>query len=159
MANPLQYSYLGVGDGQEGLACCDSWGRRVGHDWATELNWTELSRNSSITMFAFKCIYLQRFFYANKHMAYTHTHTHTHTHQQHICYCCLIGLWAVGLIPECVSESCLLKHRPTPCFWDWQSAFWVCSMVIWRIHWEPLTLIHISQNLCVSHYWIYTRSF
>ena len=30
----------GVGDGQGGLACCDSWGRRVGHDWVTELNWT-----------------------------------------------------------------------------------------------------------------------
>ena len=32
---------LGVGDGQGGLECCNSWGRRVGHDWATELNWTE----------------------------------------------------------------------------------------------------------------------
>ena len=32
---------LGVGDGQGGLVCCDSWGRRVRHDWATELNWTE----------------------------------------------------------------------------------------------------------------------
>ena len=31
----------GVGDGQGGLACCDSWGRRVGHDWTTELNWCE----------------------------------------------------------------------------------------------------------------------
>ena len=30
---------LGVGDGQGGLACCDSWGRRVRHDWATELIW------------------------------------------------------------------------------------------------------------------------
>ena len=30
---------LGTGDGQGGLACCDSWGHRVGHDWATELNW------------------------------------------------------------------------------------------------------------------------
>ena len=29
----------GVGDGQGDLACCYSWGRRVGHDWATELNW------------------------------------------------------------------------------------------------------------------------
>ena len=29
----------GGGDGQGGLACCDSWRRRVGHDWATELNW------------------------------------------------------------------------------------------------------------------------
>ena len=28
----------GVGDGQGGLACCVSWGRRVGHDSATELN-------------------------------------------------------------------------------------------------------------------------
>ena len=32
---------LGVGDGQGGLVCCDSWGRRVGHDWVTELNWTD----------------------------------------------------------------------------------------------------------------------
>ena len=32
----------GVGDGQGSLACCDSWGHRVGHDWATELNWTSL---------------------------------------------------------------------------------------------------------------------
>ena len=29
----------GVGDGQGSLVCCDSCGRRVGHDWATELNW------------------------------------------------------------------------------------------------------------------------
>ena len=28
---------LGVGDGQGGLLCCNSWGHRVGHDWATEL--------------------------------------------------------------------------------------------------------------------------
>ena len=30
---------LGVGDGQGGLACCGSWGRKVRHDWVTELNW------------------------------------------------------------------------------------------------------------------------
>ena len=30
---------LGVGDGQGGLACCDSWGHRVEHDWPAELNW------------------------------------------------------------------------------------------------------------------------
>ena len=42
----------GVGDGQGFLACCDSWGRRVGHDWATELNWTELRVPQTIvTMF------------------------------------------------------------------------------------------------------------
>ena len=26
----------GLGDGQGSLACCSPWGRRVGHDWATE---------------------------------------------------------------------------------------------------------------------------
>ena len=31
---------LGDGDGQGGLACYDSWGRRVGHDRVTELNWS-----------------------------------------------------------------------------------------------------------------------
>ena len=30
-----------VGDGQGSLACCSPWGRRVGHDWATELNWID----------------------------------------------------------------------------------------------------------------------
>ena len=29
----------GVGDGQGGLACCDSWSCTVGHDWVTKLNW------------------------------------------------------------------------------------------------------------------------
>ena len=33
---------LGFDDGQGGLACFNSWSHRVGHDWATELNWTEL---------------------------------------------------------------------------------------------------------------------
>ena len=30
---------LGVGDGLGGLVCCGSWGCRVGHNWAIELNW------------------------------------------------------------------------------------------------------------------------
>ena len=36
-----------VGDGQRGLACCGSWGRRARHDWATELNFSIVSKNSS----------------------------------------------------------------------------------------------------------------
>ena len=39
---------LGVGDGQGGLVCCGSWGLRVGHNWATELNWTELNWDSTM---------------------------------------------------------------------------------------------------------------
>ena len=27
---------LGIGDGQRSLVCCSPWGRRVGHDRATE---------------------------------------------------------------------------------------------------------------------------
>ena len=29
----------GVGDGQGSLVCCSPWGRKVRHDWASELNW------------------------------------------------------------------------------------------------------------------------
>ena len=45
VASSTQWTWVwvspGVGDGQGGLACCGSWGCRVRHDWATELNWTE----------------------------------------------------------------------------------------------------------------------
>ena len=45
---------LGVGDGQGGLACCGSmWLQRVGHDLATELNWTlDISYISRVTIFS-----------------------------------------------------------------------------------------------------------
>ena len=32
---------LGVGDGQGGLACCDSWVAKSPHDWATDLIWSD----------------------------------------------------------------------------------------------------------------------
>ena len=44
------------GDGQGGLACCDSWGRKES-DMTERLNWTELN-------------------WSNLACAYTHTHTH-----------------------------------------------------------------------------------
>ena len=36
----------GVGDGQGGLACCDSWGHK-GSDTTEQLNWTELNWTGS----------------------------------------------------------------------------------------------------------------
>ena len=33
-----------VGDGQGSLVCCSPWGRRVRHNWATELNWGKSSQ-------------------------------------------------------------------------------------------------------------------
>ena len=41
---------LGVGDGQGGLACCSSWGHRVGHDWVTEPNWTYAKRSEKMNI-------------------------------------------------------------------------------------------------------------
>ena len=38
---------LGVGDGQGGLACCDSWGRKES-DTTEQLNWTELKKTTYI---------------------------------------------------------------------------------------------------------------
>ena len=36
----------GVGDGQGGLACCSPWGcKESGHDWVTELNWTDFRKS------------------------------------------------------------------------------------------------------------------
>ena len=42
----------GIGDEQGGLAWCNSWGRRVGHDWATELNVSE--GNTLLLSFSFQ---------------------------------------------------------------------------------------------------------
>ena len=48
MASLTQWTWVwvktpGVGDGQGGLACCDSWGRKES-DMTEGLNWTELKR-------------------------------------------------------------------------------------------------------------------
>ena len=50
----------GAGDGQGGLACCGSCGRRVRHDWATELNWTELIWQSNTPDGSKKHFYIQK---------------------------------------------------------------------------------------------------
>ena len=39
---------LGVGDGQGSLVCRSLWGRRVRHNWATELNWRKTWRSQTI---------------------------------------------------------------------------------------------------------------
>ena len=53
MASPTRWTWvewtLGVGDGQGGLACCSSWGRKES-DMTEQLNWTELNSNSTINV-------------------------------------------------------------------------------------------------------------
>ena len=52
ISNVCEFEWTpGVGDGQGGLACCSPWGCRVGHDWATELNWTPVYGSSSSSSF------------------------------------------------------------------------------------------------------------
>ena len=51
----------GVGDGQRGLACCDSWGRKE-LDTTEQLNWTDLSLNSYIWYCAIDLIQFLAFF-------------------------------------------------------------------------------------------------
>ena len=47
----------GVGDRQGGLVCCDSWGRRFRHDWATDLNSPDLIWISSDLLNTQKVVY------------------------------------------------------------------------------------------------------
>ena len=47
----------GVGDGQGGLACCSSWGRKES-DMTEWLNWTELCSQSPVTSHSIKNIHV-----------------------------------------------------------------------------------------------------
>ena len=70
MASLTRWTWVWVNSGswwgQGGLACCDSWGRRVGHDWATELNWTELNWTIIVeqSVFPFGSILLHIFWWS-----------------------------------------------------------------------------------------------
>ena len=56
----------GVGDGQGGLACCNSWGRRVGHDWVTELKGQSVWGRQGNASFHPSILYLNFFFLSFK---------------------------------------------------------------------------------------------
>ena len=48
---------MGVGDGQGGLACCNPWGCKGRHDWATALKWTDIHQEG-YTFFSSANIYV-----------------------------------------------------------------------------------------------------
>ena len=58
---------LGVGDRQGGLTCCDSWGCRVGHNWATELTDCWFTILHSFQMYT---VVSQEFLYIILHLSY-----------------------------------------------------------------------------------------
>ena len=41
ITDSMDMSWVNSGIGDESLVCCSQWGSRVGHNWVTELNWTE----------------------------------------------------------------------------------------------------------------------
>ena len=47
----------GVGDGQGGLACCDSWGHKE-LDMTEWLNWTELDESTTLSLYNDLCLLL-----------------------------------------------------------------------------------------------------
>ena len=63
---------LGVGDGQGGLACCDSWGRKES-DTTERLNWTELNVTPAIERFLSSLLYSFRLSVV-KYRQCRHTH-------------------------------------------------------------------------------------
>ena len=104
----------GVDDGQGGLACCNSWGHRAGHDWATELNWTEwyinccqlsfLSHLYNLTVVRL-LLNLHPYFIYQPH---SHQHTHIHTcHHTASLYSFKEWVWPriISLRDTCVAHS------------------------------------------------------
>ena len=51
---------LGVGDGQGSLTCCCPWLQKVGHDWATGLNWTELGEAKNLVSIHHSLVYREK---------------------------------------------------------------------------------------------------
>ena len=56
----------GVGDGQGGLACCDSWGHKESD--TTELNWTVYHLKKQRHHFADQGLYSQSYVFSNSHV-------------------------------------------------------------------------------------------
>ena len=79
---------LGVGDGQGGLACCDSWGRKE-WDMTERLNWTETERNGYFIDLLWE---LSEVLFMALNLAYRQ-------HSIYICYytmCCCCYWFVVG---------------------------------------------------------------
>ena len=74
ITNSMDVSLSEVGDGQGGLACCSPWGRRVGHDWATELNWTVLGPLNRISSRFLLCATLNVISLKNETYVFTFSH-------------------------------------------------------------------------------------
>ena len=69
---------LGVGDGQEGLACCSSWGHKESDmtERRTELNYSLRNQNEIEYEKEYMCSFIYMCVYTYIYIVHTHTHTY-----------------------------------------------------------------------------------
>jgi len=90
----------GVGDGQWGLVCCNSWGLKESdtNDW---LNWTDLMRNKVLAMFTGhknifqkkRCVFISLFTTTLNFLGNLFCIRHLQTHLKFIKYFCVETMW------------------------------------------------------------------
>ena len=85
---------LGEGEGQGGLACCNPWCQRVGHNWVTEQQQCPLQHYLQLTRYGNNPSahqqrngwrgYVYTHIYIHTYSGTLHTHTHIHTYNGNI---------------------------------------------------------------------------
>ena len=129
----------GVGDGQEGLACCNSWGLRVGHDWVTELNWKSFVNSVPFANYS-ACLCLR----SEKAMA-----THSST--------------LAWKIPWTVEPGRLQSMGSLRVGHDWATSLSLFTFMHWRRKWQPTPVFlpggsQEQRNLVGCRLWGRTES-
>ena len=71
-----------------GLACCGPWGHRVGQNWATGLNWTELKSESILPQMPHHHPRLQRVLNNSVCLSQTYGYAYDNTHI-YLLFCCI----------------------------------------------------------------------
>ena len=108
---------LGVGDGQGGLACCDSWGRKES-DTTEQLNWTEHIGFIHTYIFLLYMPYLLlicmyhicAYEYAYHMQWYIYTHSICkYAEAAHLLH---LITWSFSLYSLCSSHMSLLEQHP-----------------------------------------------
>ena len=124
----------GVGDGQGGLACCDSWGRKE-LDTTEQLNWTELKKKKK-KEFCFQTAALKfcpRFQPSNSKLLYNSPESLT----------CQLVLWILDLLASTNAwskslKSFLLSPSFPPFHLSFFLPFFSLSLIIgipWWLRW------------------------
>ena len=139
----------GVGDGQGGLACCDSWGLKES-DTTERLNWIELSLLIISSRIISSVLYLKRYGYTQDHLGFLLCYL-----LRVLCVCVLhVDLWSIlGTSRWCSGkESTCQCRRLKRCGFD----LWVGKIPL-RRKWQPTVLSpgksHAQRSLVGYSLW------